>query len=397
MIKNAHPLQVVKAVLATPQIALAKPSVNWFFYRYLQKFKVKEIGGNLIIHSHLPPMNSRPYSRFIKEHLLAKSIAPSHAQIAITNACPQHCEYCYNRNRTGQVMDKVTILQTVRDLQELGVFWLGLTGGEPLLNKHIVEIVATAAERCAVKLFTTGCTLTKELAMDLKQAGLFSVSVSLDHTQEALHDQIRNYKGAFRTALNAISTFKNVDGLHVGVSAVLSKEMLKQDKVEEFLQFLQGLDIHEAWLSETKPSVAAFQRQEFIVTQEERARLIQLQDQYSQQGKMTVNFLGHFEDERHFGCTAGHKMIYIDAFGEVSPCVFIPMSFGNIRENSLAEIYQTMLQRFPSEKSCFMNKNYTTLLNHSKGSYPIDKGESIKLMDEIKFGPLAKFFSLQYQ
>jgi MoaA/NifB/PqqE/SkfB family radical SAM enzyme len=302
-----------------------------------------------------------------------------------------------NKDRTGKVMDKGTILRTIRELKELGVFWLGLTGGEPLLNKDIVEIVERAGEDCSVKLFTTGCTLTKQRAAELKQAGLFSVSVSLDHWKEEQHDQGRRYKGAFRTALEAIDIFKNIDGMHVGVSAVLTKEMLKPDVIEEYLQFLRGLDIHEAWLSEAKPSVAAFQKRDLVITQEERLMLIDVQDRYNRKGGMTVNYLSHFEDEQHFGCTAGHKMVYVDAFGEVSPCVFIPMTFGNVQSKSMKEIYSSMLQRFPTENTCFINKNFEILQKQTHGSGPIAEEDSWKIMEEIRFGPLAKFFRLQYR
>ena len=50
---------------------------------------------------------------------------------------------------------------------------------------------------------------------------------------------------------------------------------------------------------------------------------------------MVVNYLGHFEGRENFGCNAGCKMVYVDTFGEVSPCVFLPFSFGNVRERPL--------------------------------------------------------------
>jgi hypothetical protein len=92
MVDKANSLDIAKAILSTPRVVFAKPSVNWFFCNYLRKFRVQDVGGNLIIHSHLPPMNSKAYSRFVKEHLLSKSTGPSHAQIGITSACPQNCE-----------------------------------------------------------------------------------------------------------------------------------------------------------------------------------------------------------------------------------------------------------------------------------------------------------------
>jgi len=358
---------------------------------------VIDVGEKLIVHSHLPPLNSKAYARFVKEHLLVKSAGPSHAQIGITNACPQNCEYCYNKSRSGKVMDKETIQRTIRDLKDIGVFWIGLTGGEPLLNKNIVEIVETIGDNCSAKLFTTGCTLTRQLARDLKNAGLFSVSVSLDHWREAEHDQIRKYEGAFRTALEAIDIFKSIGGIHVGVSAVLSKNMLKQTVVEEYLDFLQGLGIHEAWLSETKPSLAAYWKRDLVISQEEHSMLIRLQDQYNKNGDMTVNYLGHFEDTRHFGCSAGHKMVYVDAFGETSPCVFIPMTFGNVKEQSVKEIYRSMKEYFPTEDDCFINKNFQQLQNFPGGQSLLGKEDSKKIMGKISFGYLARFFQLQYR
>jgi MoaA/NifB/PqqE/SkfB family radical SAM enzyme len=173
--------------------------------------------------------------------------------------------------------------------------------------------------------------------------------------------------------------------------------MLKREVVEEYLEFLCGLDIHEVWLSEAKPSAAAYQNENLIVTQEERAMLIDLQDRFNKEGGMTINYLGHFEDKQHFGCSAGHKMVYVDAFGEVSPCVFIPMAFGNVKELSVKEIYRKMLERFPTESNCFINKNYKTLQKYMQPDSLIGMEDSLKIMDEIQFGPLPKFFELQYR
>ena len=125
--------------------------------------------------------------------------------------------------------------------------------------------------------------------------------------------------------------------------------------------------------------------------------LIDIQDKHNRKGGMTVNYLGHFEGEQHFGCSAGHKMVYVDAFGEVSPCVFIPMTFGNVQKRSMKEIYKAMLERFPTENTCFINKNYEFLQKHTQASGPVAEEDSLKIMEEIQFGPLARFFRLQYR
>jgi MoaA/NifB/PqqE/SkfB family radical SAM enzyme len=395
MIRKASPLKMTKAMLSTPGIVLAGPRVIGFLIRYMGKFRTQDVGGNLIVHSHLPPINHGAYRRFVREHLLSDGAGPSHAQIGVTAACPQKCDYCYNKDRRGNAMDDETIMRTIRDLKALGVFWLGLTGGEPLLNRNLPRIVETAGGDCAVKLFTTGSTLTRGLASDLKNAGLFSVAVSLDHWIEERHDAARNTRGAFRTALRAIETFRNVEGLHVSVSAVLTKDMLNRETVEKYLEFLAGLGIHEAWLSEAKPSSAAFMSESLVVTDEERAMLIDVQDRRNGRVGMTVNYLGHFEDGRHFGCSAGNKMIYVDAFGEVSPCVFIPMTFGNVNGEPVREIYRRMGERFPTERACFINRNFRTVGKYAKTGAPAGVEDSMKLLGEIQFGPRAEFFRLK--
>jgi MoaA/NifB/PqqE/SkfB family radical SAM enzyme len=291
-------------------------------------------------------------------------------------------------------MAKATILGVIGDLKRMGVFWLGLTGGEPLLNKNIVEITERASDGCAVKLFTTGCTLTKELATDLKKAGLFSVSVSLDHWRKEDHDRVRGYAGAYETALKAIEILKNVGGLHVGVSAVLSKEMIARDQTEELLGFLIGLGVDEAWLSETKPSVAAFWNESHVITEEDRQKLVNFQDRFNKKGKITVNYLGHFEGKEHFGCNAGNKMVYIDAFGEVSPCVFAPLTFGNVQERPFQDIFREMKQRFCSQDHCFVNSSFRLFQKYFRGDAPIPYEDTLRLMQEARFGPLAKFFKL---
>ncbi|PKM86502.1 MAG: radical SAM protein [Firmicutes bacterium HGW-Firmicutes-12] len=389
-------LILVKVLLSNMQIIKVKPSINWFLTKYMAKFNLLNVDGQLIIHSHLPSVNSKAFTRFINEHLLARTEGPSHAQISLTNACPQKCEFCYNKGRNGELLNTTEIKQVIQDLKKMGVFWLGFTGGEPLLNKDIVEIVRSVGDDCAIKLFTTGYNLTEELAAELKKAGLLYVSISLDHWEEEEHDRIRGSIGAFRTAQRAIDIFKSI-GVHVSVSSVISREMLQGDQVQEFLKFLISIGIHEAWLSEAKPTVEALWNKSAVFTEEERLSLVSLQDKYNKEGKITVNYLGHFEGGEHFGCNAGNKMIYLDAFGEVSPCVFTPMTFGNIRDKQVQTLFSEMKEYFPSESCCFINKNYELVKKYYKGQSPISKEDTMKMMKEVRFGPLSVFSRLYYK
>jgi MoaA/NifB/PqqE/SkfB family radical SAM enzyme len=392
-LKPAVRWPATRVLLANPKMLKVRPSISLPLLRYLKKFRLRDVGGNLILHSHLPPLNGAAYGRFISEHLVGRSEGPSHAQVALTNACPQKCAYCYNRDRKGHPMETETILAVVRGLRELGVFWLGWTGGEPLLNRDIVAITAAAADGCAIKLFTTGSGLTPGLARDLKRAGLFSVSVSLDHWKEDIHDAARGSPGAFRTALRAIDIFRATDGLHVGVSAVLTRAMIRRGETEEFLEFLIGLGVDEAWLSEVKLVSEPLWNDEARISEVERLSLAALQDRVNREGQITVNYLGHFEGREHFGCNAGRKMVYVDAFGDVSPCVFTPMTFGNILRRPLRDIVDEMRGAFRPSGSCFMNTNYRLFAERGAAALPLDREASAQLAGQAEIGPPGAFMA----
>jgi len=393
MLTLADQLGILKSLAANPQILRARPALLWFLMQYMGKFKTTAVDGNYVIHSHLPPLNSPAYRRFINEHLLPETSGPSHAQVGLTNLCPQSCGYCYNRKRNGTVMTTETIDRVIADLKRLGVFWLGFTGGEPLLNRDIVRITERASADCTVKLFTTGCTLTPELAADLRRAGMLYVSVSLDHWVEEKHDRSRNYEGAYRTALSALDIFRNA-GMHVSVSAVLSREMIRNNETERLVDFLAGLGVHEAWLSEVKPSTPDGWNEEYVITDEDRLTLVRLQDRYNRDGRITVNYLGHFEGREHFGCTCGDKMVYVDAFGEVGPCVFVPLSHGNVMQEPLPTIYERMRRLARASDGCFINRNYGLIRDRFQGTLPLPGPTSAEIAEKAAFGPPARFFRL---
>ena len=90
----------------------------------------------------------------------------------------------------------------------------------------------------------------------------------------------------------------------------------------------------------------------------------------------------------------GCKMVYVDAFGEVSPCVFVPLTFGNVREQSVRDIMAGLRRRFPGEESCFINRNYERLAKAGGGCVPLDRAASETALRGVEFGPPPRFFKI---
>ena len=66
------------------------------------------------------------------------------------------------------------------------------------------------------------------------------------------------------------------------------------------------------------------------------------------------------------GCSAGANYISINNDGLVTPCVAVPLSFGNIRENSLKKIFKDMERYFPKSGRVCYGKTSGRVMTRSK-------------------------------
>jgi len=82
----------------------------------------------------------------------------------------------------GEVLSYEEILRVIRVFSEEGITKVRLTGGEPLVRKGIVDFISKLSriEKIEDLSLTTNGVLLKEMAYDLKQAGLKRINISLD-------------------------------------------------------------------------------------------------------------------------------------------------------------------------------------------------------------------------
>ena len=108
-------------------------------------------------------------------------------RISLTDRCNLRCIYCMPAEGIVQVPhDRILRLseieRLVRIAAQMGVERIRLTGGEPLVRRGVVELVAAIASTPGIKdvSLTTNGILLPRYAADLKQAGLRRVNISLD-------------------------------------------------------------------------------------------------------------------------------------------------------------------------------------------------------------------------
>jgi len=112
----------------------------------------------------------------------------------LTYGCPLHCPYCSNPLDLAAYSGELSTAEWQRVLAEasdLGVLQVHLSGGEPLLRRDLVPIVAAARDLgLYTNLITSGLGLSDRRAGQLRDAGLDHVQISVQADEPVLADRI---------------------------------------------------------------------------------------------------------------------------------------------------------------------------------------------------------------
>lgn len=108
-------------------------------------------------------------------------------RVSLTDKCNLRCTYCMPNEQMqwlpgAQLLTTDEYLRVIRIAVEAGIEQVRLTGGEPLLNPHIVELVAGIASlpNAPTIAVTTNAVRLAALAQPLVDAGLQRFNISLD-------------------------------------------------------------------------------------------------------------------------------------------------------------------------------------------------------------------------
>jgi cyclic pyranopterin phosphate synthase len=136
-------------------------------------------------------------------------------RLSLIEACNFRCPYCMPADRIADdhgldsaarlSFDEIETL--VRGFVRMGVTKLRLTGGEPLLRKHLPELVARLAAIRGIDdlALTTNGSLLAPLARALRDAGLQRLTVSLDALDPALFRALSGGRGEVGDVLAGIA------------------------------------------------------------------------------------------------------------------------------------------------------------------------------------------------
>ncbi|MBU3918618.1 radical SAM protein [Patescibacteria group bacterium] len=363
-----------------------------------------------VVNSFFPPFPGKAFEQIFngtshmdkelfKNYKIGKKVAPLSCYIAATNSCPYHCWHCSAADRKlNDNMSTGALKSLIRDLQDMGTAIIGFTGGEPLLRNDLVEIISSIDDRSVSLVFSSGYDLTNKKAQELKKAGLFGFAVSIDHYDPDEHDKIRGYKGAFDKAIEAVKASLGA-GLFTIIQTVATKGLLNTGGIWKIIDLGKSLGVHEIRIMEPIKSGKLIGEKGVFLNDDERKQLISIHKKGNKiRGYPIITTFAHFESPDQFGCGAGVHHSYIDASGNLYPCDFVPMSFGNIKEESIKSLWSKMNKAMGGRPklNCFMQQYSNRIKEVSDGSFPLSPEVSQKICKNCiaDKGRLPKFFEI---
>ncbi len=178
-------------------------------------------------------------------------------RISVTDQCNFRCRYCMPKEVFGRdypflphgaLLSFDEIARLVATAVPLGVRKVRLTGGEPLLRKHIEKLLATLAAQAqarAVPLdiaMTSNGSLLAAKAAGLRSAGLGRITVSLDALDERIFQQMSDADVSVATVLRGIDAALQAGFERVKVNVVVRRGW-NEDQIVPLARHFLGMPV----------------------------------------------------------------------------------------------------------------------------------------------------------
>lgn len=257
----------------------------------------------------------------------------------LTYACNLACRHCLSSSgrRDPAELSTAECFGVVDELQRLGVFYVNLGGGEPMLRRDFFDIVEySTAHDVGVKFSTNGTYIDPAAARRLASMDYLDIQVSIDGATAAVNDHVRG-QGSFATARTAMDNLAAADFGAFKISVVVTRQ-----NVDQLDDFRAVADEYGAQLRITRlrPSGRGADTWDELHPTQQQQRdlyhwLLDRPDVLTGDSFFHLNALGSEQLPGLNLCGAGRVVCLIDPIGDVYACPFVihdEFLAGNVRD-----------------------------------------------------------------
>jgi MoaA/NifB/PqqE/SkfB family radical SAM enzyme len=257
---------------------------------------------------------------------------------SITNRCNLNCKGCFHwaLHELGQAeMDEDKLRYTVAEARDLGISFMVIGGGEPLIRPEIMDIAAEFPDVIFL-VFTNGTLMTESILDRIQKTRNFVPVISLEGDRAGTDH--RRGEGVYAGLEKIIKKLKS---RKIFWSVSLTITRLNYDTImdDAFVANLVNQGCRLLFFVEYTPVTE--DTEDWLISMEQREHLLEKRNEFRR--KYPALFIAVPGDEDEIGgcLSAGRGFVHISAEGNVEPCPFAPYSDTNLRDSSLLEALQS--------------------------------------------------------
>ncbi len=348
-----------KAAAGGSALARLSPRRFYMFIRRLLLFlskldhnKFMRVGDRVRMDLYVPSFPGPAFFSGCKKFLEFDDLPPCvTVLVSVTSACRFSCEHCYQRFDHGRDVPIDKLVEVIRRLQNQGIAFFNIEGGEPFLVFERLRAVCGAIDsRSEVWVNSTGDGMTLERLKELKGLNLSAVMFSLHTADPAKLNGFMGSPKAWESLERGVKLCHEA-GVPVAFNTCLGREGFYNGNFEAIMERAREFHGILVQLIKPKPAGAWLLPGPAQFTPEDFRRVTSLVRKYNHDPRYrdfpSISAQILEEDRTRFGCTAGGvDRFYLNAKGDVQPCEFLNISFGNILEEEFSSIYRRMRSQF---------------------------------------------------
>ena len=292
---------------------------------------------------------------------------------SITSSCNLHCAGCYSRQNHACTDDAPVNQLTTEDWKKifseaknLGIGFILLAGGEPLLRKDVIEAAGEYPD-ILFPVFTNGLLLGDEYIKLFDQKRNLVPILSIEGRQEKTDN--RRGDGVYVNLQNVMGRIQKnhlIFGASVTVTCANLQEITSADFLDELKESGCKAVVYVEFVPVTEESrelAPGDEEREFL-----RERLSLIREEYPDM--VFISFPG--DEKTSGGClAAGRGFFHINSHGGAEPCPFSPYSDINVKNTSLREALHSPLFAALKEQNVLME-------DHSGGCVLFERRDTVE-------------------